>query len=78
MKFPHIAARIFNTPLLVHPQKLDAIIAGLGGRITGRELVLDTLEATEDGIARKCSQPAAASASRRRAGQATTSSTASR
>jgi signal peptide peptidase SppA len=51
MKFPHIAARIFNTPLLVHPQKLDAIIAGLGGRITGRELVLDTLEATEDGIA---------------------------
>ncbi len=33
MKYPHLAARIFNTPLLVHPQKLDAIIAGLGPRL---------------------------------------------
>lgn len=33
MKYPHLAARIFNTPLLIHPQKLDAIIAGLGGRL---------------------------------------------
>jgi signal peptide peptidase SppA len=41
MKYPHIAARIFNTPLLIHPQKLDAIIAGLGARVVGRELVLD-------------------------------------
>lgn len=24
--YPHLAARIFNVPLLVHPQKLDAII----------------------------------------------------
>jgi signal peptide peptidase SppA len=30
--YPHIAARIFNTPLMIHPGKLDAIIAGLGGR----------------------------------------------
>lgn len=35
MKFPHLAAHIFNTPLLIHPQKLDAIIAGLGGRLLG-------------------------------------------
>lgn len=35
MRYPHIASRIFNTPLLIHPQKLDAIIAGLGSRITG-------------------------------------------
>ncbi len=35
MRYPHIASRIFNTPLLMHPQKLDAIIAGLGPRITG-------------------------------------------
>lgn len=35
MKYPHLAARIFNTPLLIHPQKLDAIIAGLGGRLLG-------------------------------------------
>lgn len=35
MKYPHIAARLFNTPLLIHPQKLDAIIAGLGPRVFG-------------------------------------------
>ncbi|HWH75557.1 MAG TPA: S49 family peptidase [Methylibium sp.] len=35
MKYPHLAAQIFNVPLLVHPQKLDAIIAGLGERLVG-------------------------------------------
>lgn len=35
--YPHLAARIFNTPLLIHPQKLDAIIAGLGGRLIGAD-----------------------------------------
>jgi len=35
MRYPHIAARIFNTPLLIHPQKLDAIIAGLSERLRG-------------------------------------------
>lgn len=33
--YPHLLARLFNTPLLVHPQKLDAIIAGLGPRLAG-------------------------------------------
>lgn len=37
MKYPHLASRIFNTPLLMHPEKLDAIIAGLGGRLLGAE-----------------------------------------
>lgn len=37
MKHPQIAARIFNTPLLIHPQKLDAIIAGIGGRLLGAD-----------------------------------------
>lgn len=32
---PHIAQRVFNTPLLMHPQKLDAIIAGVGQRVLG-------------------------------------------
>lgn len=41
MKYPHIAARLFNTPLLVHPQKLDAIIAGMGMRVTGEELLVN-------------------------------------
>lgn len=35
MKYPHVAARVFNTPLLIHPGKLDAIIAGLGPRLFG-------------------------------------------
>ncbi len=35
MNLPHIAGRIFNTPLLIHPQKLDAMVAGLGGRLLG-------------------------------------------
>lgn len=34
-QYPHLAARIFNTPLLIHPAKLDAIIAGLGERLLG-------------------------------------------
>ena len=29
----HIAERLFNTPLLIHPGKLDAIIAGLAPRL---------------------------------------------
>jgi signal peptide peptidase SppA len=38
MKYPHLAAQIFNVPLLVHPQKLDAIIAGLGSRLLGHRV----------------------------------------
>lgn len=33
--YPLLAARIFNTPLLIHPQKLDAIVGGLGSRLLG-------------------------------------------
>lgn len=35
--YPHLADRLFNTPLLLHPQKLDAIIAGLGQRLLGTD-----------------------------------------
>lgn len=31
-RYPHLAARIFNTPLLIHPEKLDAIVHGLAPR----------------------------------------------
>jgi signal peptide peptidase SppA len=37
--YPHLAARIFNVALLVHPQKLDAIIAGLGQRLLGAQIL---------------------------------------
>jgi signal peptide peptidase SppA len=37
MNYPSIIARIFNTPLLIHPQKLDAMIAGIGPRLFGND-----------------------------------------
>lgn len=39
MKFAHLAARIFNVPLMIHPAKLDAIVAGVGPRLLGVEAV---------------------------------------
>lgn len=39
-QYPHLAARVFNTPLLIHPQKLDAILAGLGPRLLGSSVPL--------------------------------------
>lgn len=38
---PHVASRAFNTPLLMHPGKARAILAGLGGRIAGADIVFD-------------------------------------
>jgi signal peptide peptidase SppA len=32
-KYPHLSARLFNTPLLISPSKLDAILYGLSGRL---------------------------------------------
>lgn len=40
MTYPHLAAQIFNTPLLIHPLKLDAILGGLGSRLLGAPLVM--------------------------------------
>ena len=30
---PHLASRIFGTPLLIHPRKLDVILSVLGPRL---------------------------------------------
>jgi ClpP class serine protease len=38
---PHIAARVFNTPLMVDAGKAVAIVAGLGGRLVDGQLVID-------------------------------------
>lgn len=38
---PRIAGRLLNTPLMVHPGKAAAILAGLGGRVTGRPVSVD-------------------------------------
>jgi signal peptide peptidase SppA len=40
MNYPRLASRVFNTPLLIHPQKLDAILAGLGPRLLGLDAPL--------------------------------------
>lgn len=50
MNFAHLNTRIFNTPLLVHPGKLDALIAGLGGRLLGGALEF-TPAALQEGLA---------------------------
>jgi len=50
MFHPRIAARAFNTPLLVEPSKALAFLSGLGPRILGRRVELadgdDTLDGT--------------------------------
>lgn len=33
--YPHLAGRLFNTPLLVHAPALDALLAGIGPRLLG-------------------------------------------
>ena len=33
MKIPHLATRIFDTPLLIAPQKLDLILAVVAPRL---------------------------------------------
>lgn len=35
MIHPRIASRLFNTPLLAHPGKAAAVLAGIGGRVAG-------------------------------------------
>lgn len=49
--YPHLASRVFNTPLLIHPQKLDAIVSGLGSRLLGASLVPQAGAAEEAGPA---------------------------
>lgn len=34
--YPHLAARIYNRPLLIQPAALDAILAGIGPRLLGQ------------------------------------------
>lgn len=41
MNMPHIASRLLNAPLLIHPGKAAAILAGLGGRVTGQGIQID-------------------------------------
>lgn len=48
MKYPHLASRVFNTPLLIHPAKLDAILAGLGGRLLGADQPAIIINTTPD------------------------------
>ena len=40
---PHLSQRIFNTPLAVHPSKLQVILSGIGGRFGVTEMDFDNL-----------------------------------
>lgn len=35
--YPHLSSRVFNTPLMMHPGKLDAILSGIGDRLLGSQ-----------------------------------------
>jgi ClpP class serine protease len=56
---PELAARVFNTPLLMHPGKLDAALAGIGGRIVEGGVVLDGSGERVGHVAFSHSQPLA-------------------
>lgn len=45
---PHLAARVFNTPLLVHAQKLDTILSVVGPRITTGAPVASLVDTDEE------------------------------
>lgn len=47
-----IAQRAFNTPLLVEPSKAMAFLAGLGPRITGRQLRLTGMDIADEDLTR--------------------------
>ena len=40
LAYGHIAQRMFNTPLAYDPRKAEAFVGGLGGRITGSEVIV--------------------------------------
>lgn len=42
MMMPKIAARLLNAPLMVHPGKAAAILAGIGGRVVGSTVDLQS------------------------------------
>jgi ClpP class serine protease len=44
MKYRHIAARLFNTPLLAHAGKTAAILEAIGGRIVSARVEIDGAE----------------------------------
>lgn len=48
MKYPHLASMVFNTPLLIHPLKLDAILGGVGSRLLGAPLMIAASPAIAD------------------------------
>jgi ClpP class serine protease len=56
---PELAARVFNTPLLMHPGKLDAALAGIGERIVDGGVVLQNAGERIDHIAFEHGHPLA-------------------
>jgi len=44
MRYPQIAQRAFNTPLLVDPAKAQAFLVGFGARIMGGQIILPAVD----------------------------------
>jgi len=57
MLHARIAARAFNTPLLVEPSKAMAFLSGLGPRVLGRQVDV----ANADGLSEHAAPPPASS-----------------
>jgi ClpP class serine protease len=47
VSFPHVANRLFDEPLMVHPGKAVAILRALGPRIVGGPMVIDGVPALD-------------------------------
>ena len=41
MRFPHLAQRLFNVPLAIHPRKTEIVMAALAGRLGIGDVTLD-------------------------------------
>jgi ClpP class serine protease len=56
---PELASRVFNTPLLMHPGKLDAALAGIGERIVEGGVILQGAGGRIDHVAFERGRPVA-------------------
>lgn len=57
--YARIAERLFDTPLMYEPRKAEAFVAGLGGRITGSDVVIANGAGTVDHTAFANGRPSA-------------------
>lgn len=57
MSLPRLAARAFNTPLLIDARKAEAILAAVGPRLAGVELSIENPQGAVDHVAFQAGRP---------------------